>query len=435
MLITYNRLLRFKEFFLWTRIRVIGLAVLDQGLFSGFNFISVVLLARWMPSEEFGAYSYVFSVFLLLAGFHSVLIVEPLNIYGPARYKNCLSEYISTITKLHWILSSILTVAVVIIGAIVWMRCPMLPLGSAFIGFGISQGFILYFWLQRRTHYMERTISRSLIGTIFSGIGLLIGIIALHSLHCLTSLWVFILMGSSAFFAGTLMRTKKRKNNEYIFEIIELKKIFIENWRYGRWLMLSTGMYWLTTSAYLVLTGSILTLNDAGSFRAIQNLASPILQINTAMGLVFMPWLSSQYAAFGQRALRQGIYLFTIAGTSLAIGYMVAIWIGSEEIIKIIYGNKFLDIASLLPFYCLLPVIYSVTSGWLTGLRVLEKTNAIFAIDAIGAFSTLTFGVLLVYKYGISGAIAGTIISSSSRMILLPKIWRFAVVEKQVLTQ
>src|SRR4030067_1337494 len=137
-----NNGIRGKRFFTETKFKTFGIALLDQGFFSGFNFIAVVLLARWMTPEGFGAYSYVFSIFLLLAGFHSVLIVEPLNIYGPSRYKNCLTEYLKLIQKVHWILSAILTVAMVLFGVIVWMRGPGSPLASAFVGLGLSQGFI-----------------------------------------------------------------------------------------------------------------------------------------------------------------------------------------------------------------------------------------------------------------------------------------------------
>ena len=39
------------------------LAVMDQGLVSGSNFLIGVLLARWLAPEQFGAYALAFSLF------------------------------------------------------------------------------------------------------------------------------------------------------------------------------------------------------------------------------------------------------------------------------------------------------------------------------------------------------------------------------------
>ncbi|GIX47763.1 MAG: hypothetical protein KatS3mg131_1974 [Candidatus Tectimicrobiota bacterium] len=55
-----------------------GLAVLDQGLFSGANFLVNILLARWLPPEEYGAFAVALSVFYLLAGFHTAVLTEPM---------------------------------------------------------------------------------------------------------------------------------------------------------------------------------------------------------------------------------------------------------------------------------------------------------------------------------------------------------------------
>src|ERR1700691_3728197 len=44
-----------------------GLAILDQGLISGSNFLIGILLARWLMPEQYGAFALAFYVFLLLS--------------------------------------------------------------------------------------------------------------------------------------------------------------------------------------------------------------------------------------------------------------------------------------------------------------------------------------------------------------------------------
>ena len=43
------------------------LAVLDQGLISGSNFLLSILLARWLRADQYGAYALSFAIFVLLS--------------------------------------------------------------------------------------------------------------------------------------------------------------------------------------------------------------------------------------------------------------------------------------------------------------------------------------------------------------------------------
>src|ERR1019366_3825617 len=54
-----------------------SLALLDQGLISGSNFLIGILLARWLVPEQYGAFSLAFSVFLLLSYVYHSLLSEP----------------------------------------------------------------------------------------------------------------------------------------------------------------------------------------------------------------------------------------------------------------------------------------------------------------------------------------------------------------------
>jgi O-antigen/teichoic acid export membrane protein len=60
-----------------------SLAVLDQALFSGANFLVNILLARWLPPEEYGAFAVALSIYYLLLGFHTAVITEPMSNYLP----------------------------------------------------------------------------------------------------------------------------------------------------------------------------------------------------------------------------------------------------------------------------------------------------------------------------------------------------------------
>src|SRR5437879_1887053 len=55
-----------------------GLAIVDQGLISGSNFLLGILLARWLVPEQYGAYALAFSLFLLLSFLYHSMLLEPM---------------------------------------------------------------------------------------------------------------------------------------------------------------------------------------------------------------------------------------------------------------------------------------------------------------------------------------------------------------------
>src|SRR5580704_12798572 len=78
-----------------------ALSLTDQALTSGAGFAVNVLLARWLPTESYGAFAVGFAGYLLLAGFHNVLILEPLSVIGPARHSNDLPNYFRAQVAVH----------------------------------------------------------------------------------------------------------------------------------------------------------------------------------------------------------------------------------------------------------------------------------------------------------------------------------------------
>src|ERR1700682_33424 len=67
-------------------VRTSGLAILDQGLISGSNFLVGILLARWLSPAEYGAYAVAFSVLLLLLLVYQSAMLEPMTVFGASTY-------------------------------------------------------------------------------------------------------------------------------------------------------------------------------------------------------------------------------------------------------------------------------------------------------------------------------------------------------------
>ena len=81
-----------------------SLAILDQGLFAGSNFLLNVLLARWLDPADYGAFALAYSVFLLLGVFHTAILTEPMLVFGPGKYRERFHEYLGILLRGHCVL-------------------------------------------------------------------------------------------------------------------------------------------------------------------------------------------------------------------------------------------------------------------------------------------------------------------------------------------
>src|SRR5258708_31580767 len=59
-----------------------GLAILDNGLISGSNFLLGILLAPWLSPDRTSAYALAFSIFILVGFLYQALLLEPLSVFS-----------------------------------------------------------------------------------------------------------------------------------------------------------------------------------------------------------------------------------------------------------------------------------------------------------------------------------------------------------------
>ena len=77
-------------------LRGVFASIADQAAFSGTNFAVNVLLARWLTSEGYGAFSVAWSMYLILFALHNALIVEPMTVVGPGEFGTRLGQLSQT---------------------------------------------------------------------------------------------------------------------------------------------------------------------------------------------------------------------------------------------------------------------------------------------------------------------------------------------------
>ena len=71
-----------------------SLAILDQALISGSNFLVSICLARWLMPEQYGSYALAFSISLLLTFLYQSLLLEPMAVFSGGAYRKSLRGYL-----------------------------------------------------------------------------------------------------------------------------------------------------------------------------------------------------------------------------------------------------------------------------------------------------------------------------------------------------
>ena len=92
----------------WARRGIV--AILDQGLISGSNFVVAILLARWLTPQQYGSYALAFEVFLFVSALYGSLILEPMSVFGPSIFSGNLVSYLGELLRIHCVLSFLMTV-------------------------------------------------------------------------------------------------------------------------------------------------------------------------------------------------------------------------------------------------------------------------------------------------------------------------------------
>ena len=82
-------------------------ALTDQGVVSLGNFLTTLLMARYLPASEFGVYSLLFSTILFLNALHSALVTVPVLIRGAAMSSTELRQWASAAVRASLVLGTV----------------------------------------------------------------------------------------------------------------------------------------------------------------------------------------------------------------------------------------------------------------------------------------------------------------------------------------
>ncbi len=396
-----------------------GLAVAEQGLISGSNFVMGILLARWLMPDQYGAYALAFAIFLLLSLLYQSLLLEPMAVFGGAAYRNCLRGYLGSLLWIHLAITVVIVVVLGISAGVAHGLGKSGGLPGALLGVTIAAPCVLLSWLARRSFYLKLAPAFATIGAFLYSALVLGSLFLLRGRGVVSSLTAFLLMALGALVSSALLFWRLKS----VFQDSNatspaLREAWRRHWEYGRWALAAAGVAWLPAYIYYPLLSTFSGMARAGEFRALMNLVMPLTQGFGALAILFLPYASRLHGDEGRASvagLTRRITLLFAVGAAVYWGVIAPL---KGPVFHFLYGGKYMGIAYLLPLVAVGSLLSSATMGPVIVLRAMESPASVFVAHAASSVIALLIGIPLTWAFGLWGAVVGLIASGAVSLLM-----------------
>jgi O-antigen/teichoic acid export membrane protein len=414
-----------------------GLAILDQGLISGSNFLISVLLARWLVPEQYGAYAVAFGIYILLSLVYQALVLEPMAVYGGSSYRNCLRGYLGSLLWIH-IAVSVFIFAVFGASALAAREVARFAgLAGALAGVTIACPFILAFGLARRSFYLQLSPAKAVIGSFVYSASSIAGLFVLYRRGLLSAFAAFLLMGLASLLTGIYLFARLRAGLAPSTFAPTVRDAWRRHWSYGRWALASSIASWIPAYIYYSLLSSFGRMAQSGQLKALMNFTQPMEQIRAALGLLLLPYAAGVQDREGRASAKTLSIRMTLVSLGGALVYWAVVLPLQRPTFHFLYSGRYMDVVHLLPSVALGSIVWSAAYGPAIALRAMESPDSVFTAFAIATVLSLLVGVPATWFFGLKGAIWGGNLADILSLVIVVwilrrKIHSHSVLSKQV---
>jgi O-antigen/teichoic acid export membrane protein len=396
-----------------------GLAIIDQGLISGSNFLIGILLARWLMPEAYGAFALAFSVFLLLSYVYQSFLAEPQAVFSGSAYSGSLRGYLKTLLGIHLILTFF---GVVLLGgaaAIAAMLGKSAGLPGALAGVAIASPCILFFWLMRRSFYMNMAPGRAAVGAFLYFVVVTGGLFIVYKKSLISPFSAYLLMAIGALGTGFYLLSQINKVLPVDTATPPTRReAWKKHWEYGRWALAVSVVTWIPYYMYYPLVSAFGGMAQAGQLRALMNLSLPMEQSYTALSILFLPYAARVCREKGMSSAGPLVRRITLMFVGGAVAYWAVLIPLKGPVFHLLYGGKYLEVAHFIPYVALGTTMWAAAFGPAILLRAVESPDSIFYARLVASALSLAVGVPATKWFGLWGVVGSVIVANFAAFVI-----------------
>lgn len=377
-------------------------ALLEQGLLAGIRMVALLVFARILPTEIFGAFALVVSISFIVTTLQRAVVILPFIVACQA-----LEEVAKAIREWWWIaVAGAVATALILLAA--WAGTLMLGMPEwirtvlFFSAIG-APALMLYTFL-RRVSYQTGDHRNILVmvlvhfATYATGTGIAFLFRDIHSL----AFWAFIAAPLAGCLAGFVHVRKSLGSPP-----IEAFQSFRNSISFSKWSFFSGMVGAIYANGMNVIVASFLGPVGSAMFAATRTIVSPIISLTGATDMIDKPQAGRAYATGGVHGLRRSVRGTLALLVLLGGPYLVLVSIFAGPILELLYGTKYAGLGFELRIWALAMFLHMVANPLATHLITLKDTRKIFFCNLTGALIALAIALPLLKPLGFVAALLG----------------------------
>ena len=395
----------------------LSIAIADQGLTSGANFISTILLARFLDASEYGCYVLAMSVIMFISGVQNGIVLEPIAPLRVRTFQESSATYFSALIMCNFVLFSLPSSAAMIALGVFFGANDSIVL-SSFIAGAVFMPFYLMLLLIRRWCYVETRSNLAIRGSIITIIIFPSTVFVLHYAQLLTPSLAYV--GSTtatvAAIAVVLPSLLSRIGSTTRSSLARmLSAVTRSHWQYGKWALAAMIVGWVASGAYAPIIGGLLGREAVGHYQATANLLLPAQQGLTVLAYMFVPWMAKGEVKHGVAWLVSSAQAVTTLTVVATVGFVAGICVHGRALLDIVYGADRYDGSSrlLLPALGATLVMRSLGDVLANALRALGLFRPLFVASLTASTTAAIALPLLTWTNGLVGAAIGNFLAAA----------------------
>ncbi len=381
--------------------------IADQTLSAAANFVINIVLIHWLGPEEYGAFAVSMAWLLLLAGLHNALLMEPMLVFGSARYRDAEVGYLGSIVRGHWAVSAALGSTLALVGAGA-LQVGSPALSDAFLGVGIATPGILLLMLARRVHYLKGTPRPAALGGVLYLAVLLGGVSALDWFGRLSPFTAYLLMGGASLAIGGELLRRQGVAFRRGLDRLPVGGIARDHWRYGRWVIASTIASWIPGNLYFLVLPITDGLEAAGILAGLMLFLRPVMTVVQPLAMLMVPRLVRRS---GTPTVRRELILAVTVFAVCSLVYWGGLAVWHEPLTALVLGQGYQAQSHLLTVLATTAPLLAVAAVLASGLRAEMRPDLEFKAHLFSAVAAVAVGLPLVLTLKLTGAAIGLPVS------------------------
>jgi O-antigen/teichoic acid export membrane protein len=379
-------------------------ALADQAVVSATNFLTNVILARFMGMREYGIFVLAWMSVLFVNSLQTALIVSPMMSIGPKQEEKDRPSYFGAVVFQEIVLVVLCFVLVFVAmktSSSIFRHADLqhlaLPLAVSAFAYQMQDFLRRYFFATLHSR-------RALADDALSYLTQLPILFLLHRtghLNSATALWVMAGTSILGLAAGWLWMERIEFHWDWI------KIVSNRHWRVSRWLTGSALLTWTSSNLFVLAAPLYYGAAAAGVLKASQNL----------MGVthIWFQGLDNIVPVETARCLRRGGVDSMLAYTrstlmkwgSLTLLFATVMVVAPGFWLRLTYTSEMSQYGYVLRLYALIYVVTFVGGPLRAGLQALEFTAPVFwSYLSMTAFA-FAFAIPLAKWLGLSGSLLG----------------------------